>query len=357
MSPGHVRTRFQARCGDPIHNPPGGVSTPEEIVATALSALGRKPSVIPGLRNVVMSKLTRLLPRKSMMHSAMRYFDHLKQTHPTEDAGQRSAPPTPAFSDSRFVRSVLRLLVAFFSVAVIDVVVCSLVTHKLRFWFPLWLDPHWDTNPDSWVVYSQSYAAGILFLPLLAAAAMREFLPGASRAARNTFIGGTIALLAFIAWWKGGLMLQYNKGQEALAWIALTAITWCLIRIGEQLPAIAARVSPGQLATRMAQVLAVFFLVMAVLDPLFTVGVQGLPWSSGLFIEMGFFIPAGFALWVLASGRRLERAAPLRAEAISLPAGEAPQRVAPPEPKEGVAAELLEALKAPRTSETEKAAP
>ncbi len=316
LSPGHVRTRFQARCGDPIRNPPGGVATPDEIVATALSALGRKPSVIHGLRNVIMAAFIRLLPRTSMMRSAMRYFDGLD---PARASGRSEVPARPksAASDGQFVRSVVRLLVAFVSVAVIDVVVGSLLTHKLRFWFPLWLDPHWDTNPDSWVIYSQSYAAGIFFLPVLALAAMREFVPKSARVARNTFIAGTLAVLAFIAWWKGGLMLQYNKGPEALAWAALTAITWGLIRFGEQLPAIAARVSPRQLAIRLAQVLAVFFLVMAVADPLLTVGVQGLPWSSGLFIEMGFFIPAGLALLALVSRQRAEPAAPSQAVSVS----------------------------------------
>ncbi len=179
----------------------------------------------------------------------------------------------------------------------------------------------------------------------------------AARAARNTFIVGTIALLAFIAWWKGGLMMQYNKGQEALAWIALTAITWGLIRFGEQLPGLAASLSPRRLATRMAQILAVFFLVMAVLDPVMTVGVQRQPWSSGLFIEMVFFVPAGIALTWLAWGGRLERISLGRPAATSPAQGEAPETVAQPAPTEGVAAELLQALKAPRAGETEKATP
>jgi hypothetical protein len=150
---------------------------------------------------------------------------------------------------------------------------------------------------------------------------MREFLPRTARAARITFIAGTIAVFAFIAWWKGGLMLQYHKGQEALAWIVLTAVTWGLIRLGEELPALAAQVSPRQLATKLAQCLAVFFLVMAVVDPVLTVGVQGLPWSEGLFIEMGFFVPAGLALLVLSSGWRPERAAPSHAVSMSLAQG------------------------------------
>ena len=37
-----------------------------------------------------------------------------------------------------------------------------------------------------------------------------------------------------------------------------------------------------------------------VIDPLLCVGVQGLPWSKGLLVELGFFVPAGLVLWVVA---------------------------------------------------------
>ena len=46
-----------------------------------------------------------------------------------------------------------------------------------------------------------------------------------------------------------------------------------------------------------------FFLVMSLLDPLVQLGVQRLPWSTGLAIEVGFFIPAGIVLMTLS--RRL----------------------------------------------------
>jgi uncharacterized protein len=318
LSPGHVRTAFQARCGDPIHNPPGGVSTPDQIVAAALAALGQKPSVIPGLRNVVMSRFTRLMPRKAVMRGAIRYFEQLD---PARSSGKTEAPTRstrPAMGNSRFVGTMARMLATFLAVAFIDLVVGSLITHKLRFWFPLWIDPQWETSSTAWVVYSQSYAAGIVLMPVLAAAVLREFVPKASRRARHTFIAGTVALLGFIAWWKGGLMFQHHKEQEALAWIVLTGTIWGLIRYGEKLQMYTAGVSPRQLATGIARGLAVFFLVMAVLDPLLTVGVQGLPWSQGLFIEMGFFVPAGLALLALTSGRRLERAVPTGAEAAAI---------------------------------------
>lgn len=122
-------------------------------------------------------------------------------------------------------------------------------------------------------------------------------------AARTVITSGRVAALGFIAWWKGGLMLQYHKEQEAVAWVVPTAVIWRLIRLGEGLPARVARVSPRQLAARLAWGVAVFFLVMAVVDPVLCVGVQGLPWSKGLFVEVGFFVPAGIALCALA--RRL----------------------------------------------------
>jgi hypothetical protein len=95
-------------------------------------------------------------------------------------------------------------------------------------------------------------------------------------------------------------MLQYHKEREAVAWVALTAVTWGLVRLGEGLPARVARVTPRRLAAGLARGVAAFFLVMAVADPVLCVGVQGLPWSKGLWVEMSFFGPAGMALWALA---------------------------------------------------------
>jgi hypothetical protein len=48
---------------------------------------------------------------------------------------------------------------------------------------------------------------------------------------------------------------------------------------------------------------ALFFLVMSILDPLLQLGVQRLPWSSGLITELGFFIPAAVVLMIFS--RRL----------------------------------------------------
>jgi short-subunit dehydrogenase len=299
LSPGHVPTGFQARSGDPMTNPPGGVSRPDEIVATALATLGRKPSVISGLRNGAVAALVRLLPRTMVMKATMRYFKSLKPRGQTIVAGATMKRPT--FSgDGRFARSVVRLLAAFLAVSFIDLVVCSLVTHKLRCWFPAWIDAHWDTRPDSWVTYSQSYMAGIFFIPVLAAAVVREFVPKAAAGRRTAIVAGTLAVFAFIAWWKGGLMLKYHREWEAVAWLVLTAITWGLIRLGEELPARMTQVSPRHLATWLARGVSILILMMAVADPVLCVGVQGLPWSKGIWIEIGFLSPAGIALWAVA---------------------------------------------------------
>ena len=324
LSPGHVRTRFQARSGDPVRNPPGGVSRPEEIVATALSALGRKPSAISGLRNVAVAALVRVLPRTVVMHSAMRYFENLEPTVSMAEAKTRARPLTSG--NGSFVRAVTRMLAAFLAVGFIDLVVCSLITHKLRFWFPAWIDASWDSRPDSWVTYSQSYAAGIVFIPLLAAEVVREFVPKMAAAARTLIAAGTVTMLAFIAWWKGGLMIQYHKEQEAVAWVVLTAVIWGLIRVGEELPARVAQMSPRRLAAWLARGVSVFFLVMAVVDPLLCVGVQKLTWTKGLFVEVGFFVPAGVALWALA--RRLSADATEDRRVAVLELGFLPPRIA-----------------------------
>jgi hypothetical protein len=42
---------------------------------------------------------------------------------------------------------------------------------------------------------------------------------------------------------------------------------------------------------------------MSILDPVVQLGVRHLPWSAGLAIEIGFFIPAGIVLMVIS--RRL----------------------------------------------------
>lgn len=302
LSPGHVRTGFQARSGDPVTNPPGGVSRPEDIVATALSALGRKPSAISGLRNIAVAALVHLLPRAVVMNSAMSYFKSLKPAGQIIGVGAAMQRPVSS-GDGRFARSVVRLLVAFLAVSFIDLVVCSLLTHKLRFWFPAWIDAHWDSRPDSWVTYSQSYLAGIVFIPVLVAAVMREFIPKVAAGRRIAIVAGTAAVFTFIAWWKGGLMLKYHMESEALAWVVLTAVIWGLIRLGEELPARMAWVSPRRLTTWLARCVSIFFLVLAVADPVMCVGIQGLPWSKGVFAEIGFSVPAGIALWAFA--RRL----------------------------------------------------
>ena len=49
---------------------------------------------------------------------------------------------------------------------------------------------------------------------------------------------------------------------------------------------------------------ALFFLVMSVMDPVVQLGVQRLGWSTGLIIEVGFFIPAGIVLLILSRGLR-----------------------------------------------------
>jgi len=194
---------------------------------------------------------------------------------------------------------VCKMLLTFFTVIAVDLVAVSLLTHKLRVWFPVWLDAHWATRTDPWVVYSQSYFAGIFFIPLLSVSLDRHLLRGRPGWVRPVFWTVAIGAFLFILGWKGELVVRFGKQWEALGWLALTSAIWTALSVAERLPARLAGVTPKRMLKLLARGVACFFLVMAVLDPLLQIGVQHLGWSGGLLIEVGFFVPAGLALLVV----------------------------------------------------------
>lgn len=204
----------------------------------------------------------------------------------------------------RFQRDVALMLLTFFTVAVIDVVVLSLFTHHLRFWFPLWLDPTWETRAEPWVVYSQSYAAGIFMIPLLWRAIDREWLATQGLVPRALYWIVGMGLFAFILWWKGGLMFEHKKELEAIGWLGLTIIVWTALRLAYGLPERLRNLTRRQLLSGLLSGIACFFIGMSVLDPVMQLKVQHLSWSPGLIIEVSFFIPAGITLLWLS--RRLK---------------------------------------------------
>ena len=272
------------------------------IVIVIVGRLPLAPQLLINSNHMKFHQMPRILPRGFIAKAAGRAF------RPKE----RSARPAPASRDSGgddggFQRDVCRLLLAFFSVVLIDVIVISLMTGRLRFWFPNWLDAQWETRPDAWVIYSQSYIAGILFIPLLLSSVDRSFLKRRwSTSARTLLWGVALSAFAFILWWKGNLMADHDKELEALGWVALTGLVYGLIVVAEGLPRRIAGLSRRGLMVKLLTGVSGFFLVMAVLDPVFQIGVQGLAWSSGLTIEVAFFIPAGILLAFVA--RRLGRA-------------------------------------------------
>ena len=211
--------------------------------------------------------------------------------------------PTQNAQSDPFVVDIARLLLTFFSVAIFDIVVVSVLTHRLRFWFPVWLDPQWASRRDPWVVYSQSYCAGIFLIPVLCRLVDRDFLGKFGTPTRATFWSLAGATLAFVIWWKGSLMLQYHKQYEMLGWAALTGVMWMIFGRVEILPEWVRTLTRSQILGGLLFGVSLFFFVMSILDPLVQLGVQHLPWSSGLVIEVGFFIPAGLVLMRLS--RRL----------------------------------------------------
>ncbi len=297
LCPGYVETGFQAvaDAGEmPVH---GSVLSSEEVVTAALDALGVQPSIVPGVLNKLLTFGGRLAPRSFVAQSAMRL-------NRPKDAPKTNPPSRPDSDTGHFQRDMMRMLVTFFSVVLVDLIVVSLLTGKLRFWFPVWINPNWETDPNAWIIYSQSYFAGIFFIPLLINAVNRDFIRPRGGPWSAVLWGAAAAVFAFILWWKGGLMLQHHKQWEALGWLALSGLLWSLVLVAEGLPARMAAISRRRLLRGLMFGIAVFFLVMAVLDPLFQIVIQKMSWSSGLIIEVGFFIPAGLGLMWL--HRRLE---------------------------------------------------
>lgn len=223
---------------------------------------------------------------------------------PTDPLTAGAATASERAEADPFVADIMRMLLTFLSVVFIDIVVVSLMTHRLRFWFPLWLDPQWATRSEPWVIYSQSYFAGLFMIPLLCRLIDRDFLAEAGAGKRVAFWSLCLVVFAFMLWWKGSLMIEYRKHYEALGWAALTGVIWTVIRLAEILPARVRGLTRRQMLGGLLFGVSLFFLVMSVMDPLVQLGVQHLAWSSGLAIEVGFFIPAGIILMGLSRRMR-----------------------------------------------------
>jgi hypothetical protein len=218
-------------------------------------------------------------------------------------SAERSEPREATSSTSglrAFSRDLSRLLFTFFGVAAIDLIFGSVLTGKVRLWFPQWLDPQWATNPDAHVVYSQSYLSGVFLTPVLAWIIDRDFLAPRGGPIRIGFWAVCLPALLVIIIWKGELMLAHDKQTEAIAFAVLTVFIYAFIVVTQALPVWLAKTSARDLLRRLLLGLAAFFLVMSVLDPVLQVGVQGMEWSRGLIVEMVFFIPAGLTLLLIA---------------------------------------------------------
>jgi uncharacterized protein len=75
LCPGYTPTGFQAVAGSHAAPKRKQASTSEEVVAAALSSLGEKISVVPGLKNKAVAWSVRLFPRRMITRLAQYYSD------------------------------------------------------------------------------------------------------------------------------------------------------------------------------------------------------------------------------------------------------------------------------------------
>jgi len=73
LAPGLTRTGFQAVAGSENLSAPGRPATPEEVVETALRALGARPTAIHGWLNWLAAFAVRLMPRALVARAAGRF--------------------------------------------------------------------------------------------------------------------------------------------------------------------------------------------------------------------------------------------------------------------------------------------
>ncbi len=73
LCPGYTPTEFQAVAGSDRGNLRAPVTSSEQVVACALRSLGKKPSVIPGARNKLLSWSVRLVPRSTTARLSAKY--------------------------------------------------------------------------------------------------------------------------------------------------------------------------------------------------------------------------------------------------------------------------------------------
>ena len=71
LCPGVTASHFHQRAGgDEANQPPAAITqTPEDVVETAMLALAKrgKPTVVSGVKNRMITNLTRLMPRKGIV--------------------------------------------------------------------------------------------------------------------------------------------------------------------------------------------------------------------------------------------------------------------------------------------------
>lgn len=75
LSPGYTPTGFQAVAGSHAAPQRKNASTPEEVVSEALASLGKKISVVPGMKNKAVAWSVRLFPRRAIARLAEFYSD------------------------------------------------------------------------------------------------------------------------------------------------------------------------------------------------------------------------------------------------------------------------------------------
>jgi len=198
----------------------------------------------------------------------------------------------------------LQMILIFMFTIIFDFLIMSLIQGKVRFWFPQWIDPNWQTNPS--IDYSQSYLVGIVFIIPLFVILDLEFFYRKQVWKRILLYLIMCLIISLVLLWKVGLMIRFDKTREDIAWLLFAIFCWILIILSNYIKNNEQISEFRSFWLIWPLIIGITLLFLALVD--YTLISSSIGITNDLLIEMVALIPISlilisFSLWKIWSGR------------------------------------------------------
>ena len=190
---------------------------------------------------------------------------------------------------------LFKIILAVIITFLIDLILVSFITGKIRLWFPQWFNPFWESS--SLVTYSQSYTVGIAFIPLFFYIIDKEMVKTKRNRILNYLLMSIVLFL--VCWWKGDLMLKYGKYIEDLIYIIVGFLLYFILSqiLKRKVPRF---VNSSFFYYYVFLGVGILLSFLAVVDLAFAINFNN--FIFGLYVELAALLPAGmmitsFSIW------------------------------------------------------------